>query len=260
MTDLSCAVTVLGCGTCVPDARRYPSSYFLEVATPPKEWLLDMGSGSLQRLAQAGKSYQSVESVFLSHSHPDHVGSLLGFLQALSFTPGFTRTDALHLYVSPDVSEFIDVNFSFEPALRPEFPLHVHVLDGDAQVGGDGWDLLSKRMSHGRSTQGFRFTLGGKVVVYAADTEPCEEVVELSHKADLLILESSFPKSAPTSGHMTTFQAGKVALQSGAKRLLLTHFYPDVASMGRRDVLEEVRSSGFCGDTIIASDLLRIEV
>jgi ribonuclease Z len=65
-------------------------------------------------------------------------------------------------------------------------------------------------------------------VVITGDTRPCPATVEMSRDADLLVHEATFgdeeaPRAAET-GHSTAREAATVARESGARRLLLTHF------------------------------------
>jgi ribonuclease Z len=87
--------------------------------------------------------------------------------------------------------------------------------------------VLPFEVDHGVECAGFRIAHGGAIVVYAADTRPCENVVEYARDADLLIHEAyglaGDAKRAHVFGHSTATEAGEIALAGGAKRLLLTH-------------------------------------
>ena len=100
----------------------------------------------------------------------------------------------------------------------------------------------------------------GKVIAYCTDTRPCAASVELARDADLLIHEATYTQDlsaeAREFGHSTAGQAARVAAESGARRLLLTHFstrYGDVTPL-----LEE--AAAIFGETTIANDLVELEV
>jgi ribonuclease Z len=83
----------------------------------------------------------------------------------------------------------------------------------------------------------------GQIVAFVMDTRLCDNAFALAQDADLLICESTYLSSeereAWDRGHMTAAQAARVARESNARRLVLTHFsqrYPDV-----NDFLEEAR-------------------
>lgn len=68
----------------------------------------------------------------------------------------------------------------------------------------------------------------GQSMALVMDTRYCEAAVELAHDVDLLVCESTFlePEAhlATDYGHMTAAQAARLAVESGAKKLVLTHF------------------------------------
>jgi ribonuclease Z len=100
----------------------------------------------------------------------------------------------------------------------------------------------------------------GQSVAFLMDTRPCPAAVELARGVDLLVCESTYLHSeaveAGEHGHMTSAQAGQLAAEAGARRLLLTHFsrrYPMDAPF--------VQEAGrFHPDVIAATDFLRVEV
>ena len=257
---LSPRLGVLGSGTCVPSASRYPASYLVQPEIDAGGWLLDIGAGSLQRLAQLGVSYFSLQAVFVSHAHPDHIGGLSSLFQALNFTPGFSRKDRLTIYGPASVGDYIELHLRFTPGLRPVFPYRFVVVEEQSELHTEGCHILAKELRHSAPTIGFRFDFGSCVLAYGADTEPCDAIVELGSKSDLLILEASYPKSKPCAGHLTTFQAGQIAHAAGARAVLLTHLYPEVASMDRAEREDQVREGGFTGQLIIAEDLLTLQI
>jgi ribonuclease Z len=71
----------------------------------------------------------------------------------------------------------------------------------------------------------------GLSVVYATDTRPVESIARLAAGAELLVCEATFgdpadqPRAVET-GHMTFAEAGRLARDCGARRLVLTHFSP----------------------------------
>lgn len=75
----------------------------------------------------------------------------------------------------------------------------------------------------------------GQSVAFVMDTRVCDAAYELAKDVDLLICESTYLKTesreAHDHGHMTATQAATIARESGAKKLVLTHFsqrYPSV--------------------------------
>ncbi len=254
------SVTVLGSGSCVPRLDRNPSAYFIRPSVVPQGWLVDIGPGALQRLIEAGESCLEIDSIFISHVHPDHISSLLPLLQALNYTPGFKRIKPLYICGSEEVEKYLQCNLELALPLREGFPMQFILLNDKSDLKRDGWSLKVRSLEHSTTTLGFRWNVEGCVFVYGADTEPCDGITELAKGADLLILESSFAKNNPKPGHLTTYEAGEIAKTTGTKRLLLSHFYPEVAEMTKEKRESEVRESGYNGEIIFAEDLMHLEV
>ena len=103
----------------------------------------------------------------------------------------------------------------------------------------------------------------GQRFAFVMDTRLCEAAFALADQADMLVCESTFAGTeaglAREYGHLTAGQAGRIAAESGARLLVLTHFsqryHPDE---GRR--LADEAASAFGGQVVLARDLNRIPV
>jgi len=100
----------------------------------------------------------------------------------------------------------------------------------------------------------------GQVVAFVMDTRYCERALALARDADLLVCEATFTTAdaalAHRFRHMTAAEAGRLAAEVGARRLVITHFsqrYPDESVL-----LEEARRE--FDDVVAARDLARIPV
>ena len=65
-------------------------------------------------------------------------------------------------------------------------------------------------------------------MAFVMDTRVCDGAYELAEDVDLLVIESTYLSSeereAGAHGHLTARQAARIAKESGAKRVVLTHF------------------------------------
>jgi ribonuclease BN (tRNA processing enzyme) len=258
--DSSLKIIILGSGSCVPSFKRFPASYFFHPFSSKENWLVDIGEGALFRLSESGVSYKEIDRIFISHTHPDHIGALIPLLLALKYTPGFKRKKTLYIYGSDDTRKYLQINMDFAPYLVSDFPLEFISLSPGSEIKFKSCSLKTKKMKHFDPTLGYRWNFGGSVVVYGADGGFSDDLLKLSDSADLLILESSYRKDNPIDGHLTTYQAGEIAREAKAKRLMLTHFYPEVAEMKEKKILAEVRSSGYKGKIILAKDLMNLRI
>ncbi len=99
----------------------------------------------------------------------------------------------------------------------------------------------------------------GQTFAFIMDTGLCAAAVDLAQEADLLVIESTFLSTeedlAQEAGHLTAAQAGQIAAQAGARRLVLTHFsqrYRELAPFA------DEAAKHFTGDIRLAEDLTRI--
>jgi len=110
------------------------------------------------------------------------------------------------------------------------------------------------QMSEPRAGQRFAFVM---------DTGLCDGAFALAEGADLLVCESTFAASeaalAREYGHLTAGQAGRIAAEAGARRLVLTHFSQRYDSDGLQRLAGEA-AGAFGGEIVVAADLDRIAV
>lgn len=118
-------------------------------------------------------------------------------------------------------------------------------IQRDGQVEVDGRIIRREDVSEPRPGQVFAFVM---------DTRLCDNAFALAQGADLLVCESTYlsseEKEAGARGHMTAAQAARIAKESGARRLVLTHFsqrYPST-----QPFLEEAKA--IHDDVVAASD------
>ncbi|HVM21452.1 MAG TPA: ribonuclease Z, partial [Egibacteraceae bacterium] len=122
-------------------------------------------------------------------------------------------------------------------------------LRRDGSVTVDGRVITEEEVSEPRRGQRFAFVM---------DTRVCDAAVALAADADLLVCEATYLDAdadlAERYAHLTARQAGRIATEAGARRLVLTHF-----SQRYADPQRFAEESGF-SDVVLAEDFLRIPV
>ena len=103
----------------------------------------------------------------------------------------------------------------------------------------------------------------GQRFAFIMDTGLCDAAFELADRADMLVCESTFAGAdaalAREWGHLTAAQAGRIAAESQARLLVLTHFSQRYDREGSQRMAGEA-ASVFGGDVVLAHDLARIPV
>jgi ribonuclease Z len=103
----------------------------------------------------------------------------------------------------------------------------------------------------------------GQKFAFVMDTRLCDAAFELATDVDMLVCESTFAEAdaalADEYGHLTARQAGRIAAESGARLLVLSHFSQRYGS-GEMARFASEAASAFGGEIVVASDLDRIPV
>ncbi|MFQ5825175.1 MAG: MBL fold metallo-hydrolase [bacterium] len=246
---------IIGSGTGVLQTRRSSPGHILIIDN--QIILLDGGTGTLRKCLEAGISYKDVDKICYTHLHPDHTIDLIPFLFATKHTPEFIRKKRLEIFGPIGIKSFyLKLTELYGTGITDvEYDIILKELSENKFDFGT-WKLQTKLMKHIKNAIGYRFEENDKVFVYSGDTDYCEEIIELSRYADVLLIECSFPDHLKVPGHLTPTEAGKIASKAGVDKLILTHLYPPC---DEEDILKPCVEQ-FNGSVIIAMDLMKIEI
>lgn len=256
---MSLSVHVTGSAGTHPGPGRACSGYLVEAAPPDghgrtTRLLLDCGNGSLanvQRVCDLGE----IDAVLISHLHPDHFVDLFGLYYALRFHPGGPRQ--VPVYAPAGAEDLL------RALLTAEATAHLpDVLGLRTVAAGDTLDVGSLRVAlsaanHPVETVAARIEGGGRTIAYSGDSHVADDVVAAARDADLFICDASWLERMgphPSGIHCTGVEAGRMAADAGAARLLVTHVVP---SNNSAEVAAEAATS-YDGDIGIAEDGLEI--
>jgi ribonuclease BN (tRNA processing enzyme) len=222
-------LVTVGTGTVAPSAERTAPCHW--VARGNLRILLDCGAGTLHRLAEFGLPWQDVTHVVLSHFHPDHFGELPMLVFALRHAANPARTEPLVILGPAGTVRLVKaLAQGFGPwLLDPGFPIGIlDVRDGEPFPLDADVSLETCRVPHTVESVAVGLTAPEGRLVYTGDTGPSQELAQWAAGCDLLLAECSLPASQAIDVHLTPEQAGELARDARAGRLVLTHFYPPV--------------------------------
>ncbi len=204
--------------------ERSSPAYLLSI--PGRRFLVDCGSGALRQLLRAGTTHYDVDGVFVTHTHPDHIGDLVPLIHALKVTPGHRRSAPLHLY-GPAGFETYFKNCVAPVATRPKH-FGIEVLEVTRSFEVDTLSVTTCPTVHSEklASVAYRFEFGVQSIVVSGDCEYDPEILALAHNSDILIVDCSFPDALKIPGHLSAGECGRLAAQANVGVLVLSHLYP----------------------------------
>ncbi len=243
-------LTILGSGTCSLTLNRSMASYHLFL--DGEAALVDIGAGSLRRMLESGLDYKSIETIFISHFHIDHIADFVPFLWATKYAPGKARKSGLRVIGPPGLKAWHEKLAAVHGEWLLEMPFEMTFEEvEDQRFRFQNIEVETLPMYHSIPVNGYRFETESGVFVFTGDTGYGENVIELSRDADLLLIECAFPDQAPAMDtHLRPSQVGKIASACHAKRVVLTHLYPECEEI---DVVVQCKQE-FSGVVEIAED------
>ena len=247
-------LTILGSGTATPLLDRSNAGYLLEVTN--LKLLLDSGAGTIRRLLEMKFDLFDIGNIFYTHLHNDHINDLGAIIWSNNY--GLKRTKQLNLYGPEGLKKYYKtlVNSLLTPK-KLYFDVNVNELKNSKLKIGDV-KIKTFPTRHSSTTRSiiYRFERKNKAFVYTGDTDYCKEAIEAAKNADVLMAECSTSDENKAEGHLTPSLAGKIATEAKVKKLVLTHFYPEVL---KTDIVKQCRKE-FSGKIILAKDKLIINI
>jgi ribonuclease BN (tRNA processing enzyme) len=247
-------ITILGSGTSIPSNKR--SSPSILVSVDDHNILLDTGPGSLRQLKKTSTSLNQINTIVYSHFHIDHISDMLPFIFSSKYNHQEPRTTGLKIIGPVGLKKlYNNLLHAHGRQIVPDSFTIEWIEADESCFNFDQYIINTCKVMHTDNSIAIKLTdTKGKTAVYSGDTDYCPEIIELARDCDLLILECSFPDNLKVKGHLTPSEAGRIASHASAKKLLLTHFYPQCDFA---DIITPVKDC-YNGDIIAAEDLLKI--
>ncbi len=250
-------ITVIGSGTVAPRLSRRQSCVVVEAGGQTS--VFDLGSGAVRGMVRAGLDPFAVDRIFFTHFHPDHTVDVVPLMFAMKYGAEEEREKPLYLHGPEPFRSFFDVITAvWGEWMIGDYPTEVAELPHECPSPLDlpGFRLGWAPAEHRPESIAYRLEGEGGAFVYTGDTEYAETVVELARDAHTLLIECSFPDEMTVPGHLTPSGVARIAREAAARRVVLTHIYPQADGL---DLVAEVGRS-FDGEILVAEDGLKISV
>lgn len=221
---------ILGSGTSVPHAKRSSSAFWLE--TGKGKLLLDCSASAIHRMAQENLDWAGLDTIWISHFHLDHVGGLAPFLFGTKYAPETRkRKKVLKIFGPKGLKNLIE---NFDKAndyglLEQPFPVEITEIEPleKFQILEDAEAVAAKTPHTPESCAIHIRDTNDKTLVYTADTGVEKALGAFARNVDLFVMECSFVKNKPVEKHLELADAMFLARLSEAKKIVLTHLYPE---------------------------------
>ncbi|WP_078118178.1 MBL fold metallo-hydrolase [Thiosocius teredinicola] len=240
------AVQVLGSGGPIADDDRASSGYLVWLDGKAKV-MVDVGGGVFLRFGQSGADIADLDAIVLTHLHTDHAADLPALLKSGYFS---SRTRPLPIIGPtgksgwPATSEFLQALFGQD---RGAFRYLAGYLDGsddlfeaiptdvDATITQplivlqtDDIKVSAVGVRHGIvPALGLTVEARGKRIAFSGDqSDDNPAFAALSKDVNLLVMAHAIPQEAghaARSLHATPRRIGRLAADSGVKKLVLSH-------------------------------------
>jgi ribonuclease Z len=274
-------VTLLGTGSPQPTINRFGSGVLVQAGG--QTLLIDCGRGITMRLIQAGIKLGSVNRLFITHLHSDHVSGipdlwLTGWLEIPSaqrkgafqvFGPAGTKNMMEHLERAFEWD--IGTRIADQKLAKENVEISVTEIKEGAVLDSNGVKVTAFEVDHGdlvRPAYGYRIDYGGRSVVVSGDTRFNENLIQHATGTDLLIHQVAAVRSqllaspvfqAILAHHTKPEEAGIVFARTKPRLAVFYHFSllgtAQVPPMTEQEVVDLTRKT-YGGPLLVGEDLM----
>jgi ribonuclease Z len=146
---MSLRVTFLGTSGAVPTTERAPSA--VHVNREGDQFLLDCGEGTQRQMMRFGTGF-SLDHIFVTHVHGDHVLGIPGLVQSLDFND---REAPLAIHGPPGTKSHLQ-DLVHAAGHRPDFPVRVReVAPGDVALDAADYEIRAVDADHRTTAVGY---------------------------------------------------------------------------------------------------------
>lgn len=255
-------ICFLGTGGSVATVERDNSSFLIH--GDGALILVDCPGGIIQKIKKLDFDPRKVDSILLTHIHPDHIYGLPSFVHSLMLEECLIR-----LFSSGETILFcqslLDLFHLREKDIRTRiefFPME----EGESFELAGSIELKSFKVPHSPQSLAYHFSFKKekKELIYSGDTPPCSSLFKEAEKIDYLIHDCSAPsrffKKYPSLNtmHTNSLELGKLSQKAGVKCLIPCHFFGEL-EFPLSEVEQEIRKN-YTGQLIIPKDFDRISL
>jgi ribonuclease BN (tRNA processing enzyme) len=268
-------------GPAIRPGGPMPTSCVLEIGG--RRCVVDCGLGVSKGLVEAGVDLKTLDLVFLTHLHSDHVLEL-GPLLHTAWTTGLATDVQVFGPVGTQTvwdgflaSLRFDIDLRIEDEGRPDLRRLVQIHEySEGSLPVDGLNVTALRVDHPPVTDCFalRFDSPGWSVTFSSDTAYFPPLADFARGSDVLVHEAMLERGVDrlvartgngtrlkahiTRSHTEAADAARIAAAADVKTLVLHHLIPaDDPGITEADWLAAT-APVFDGTTVVGRDGLSL--
>jgi ribonuclease BN (tRNA processing enzyme) len=253
-------ICFLGTGGSVATVERDNTSFLIRQADDLI--LVDCPGSVVQKVKKLNLEPGDIQTILVTHIHPDHVYGLPSFIHSLMLTE--CQVD---LYGSERTINFCHRFLDLFHLLDKKIQCRVRFfsLEPDQDFGlGNSIQCSAMKVPHNESSLafGFHFNTSGQSLFYSGDTPVFPPLFESASGADFLIHDCSAPsrffREFPElkTKHANPKELGRYAQEAGIKSLIPCHFFGEL-EFSIVEIEREIREN-YSGKLIFPEDFMRI--
>jgi ribonuclease BN (tRNA processing enzyme) len=269
---------VLGSGGPIADDGRASTGYLVWIDGRSR-FLIDAGGGIFLRFGEAGARFADLNHIAISHFHTDHSTDLVALLKSGYFS---NRTRKLPVSGPAAAGDYPGIGDYLKRLLDQDHGAYAYLngyLDGSAGLAeleaievdpaltqassvykdpDTDIEIFALGVPHGPvPALAYRIRIGQHSIVFSGDQNGSSEAfIDFARGTDVLVMHMPVPENISGVGrklHAPPSLIGKIAAETGARKLLLSHFMARSLE-NREENLQQIRSH-FGGAVVSAVDL-----
>lgn len=254
-------LTVLGCWAPYPRAGGACSGYLVQTAD--KNILLECGNGVLSNL-QKYIDFRRLDAVIVSHLHPDHYMDLYCLRHAIEGARRLNKDlQTVPLIIPQNPEQPFNQLQGYTNAFKVTPVEHLTL----SSIGGrevyrfalGNTEIFMIKTDHPLPAYALLLKENETKMFFSADTKWCNYLPGFAEGANICLCEASVieeDSEYADVGHLTAKQAGRLASQAGAGKLIITHFWPEY----ELSTIKSEAEAEFGRSVIIATEGLQVDV
>ncbi|MCI9585439.1 MAG: hypothetical protein HFH45_02235 [Bacilli bacterium] len=217
---------ILGSVSPYPKADNNCVGYLIYDTDNKQKILLDCGNG-ITRLMSFPNDLENL-TIIISHLHKDHYADLsaIAYASYVYHNLGLLNSK-IKVYI-PNSKDLEDYHYLIN--YGTEHYINFYVYSEKTRLNINDINISFYKTQHNIKTFAMNIIKENVKISYSADTGYTENISSFFQNANILICESSFLKHQKNGNinHLSAEEAATIAKKSNAKKLILSHFWPEI--------------------------------